>query len=162
LDVSFVLIFKPQHYELRDQLTGRHGRRTICGSGQQAKGENAYGPGSLHRDRRQYTDNAGRGLGQSGSLFFKALASSDRRFKIRDIRSRSSACSSFLSRGGFSLLTDLDSFEIPVETSPANPFDKDDDGCKHEYQRDGAQVKLKNKSQHPDEHEKHENCRKHQ
>jgi hypothetical protein len=100
-------------------------------------------------------------LGQSGSFFFKAIAS-DRRFNIRNIRSRSSACSSFLSLGVFSALTDLDSFEIPVEMRPANQFGKGDDGCKHDYQRDCAQVKLKNKSQHPDEHEEHEKCRKHQ
>jgi hypothetical protein len=53
------------------------------------------------------------------------------------------------------------SLEI-TEMRPANQFDKGDDGCKHDYQRDGAQVKLKNKSQHPDEHEKHESCPKHQ
>src|SRR6185503_634609 len=83
------------------------------------------------------------------------------RFNILNIRSRSSACSSFLSLGAFSLFTDLQSFAIS-ETRATNQFDKGDDGCKHDYQRDCTQVKLENKNQHPDEHEKHENCPKHQ
>lgn len=51
------------------------------------------------------------GTEQAG-FFFEAFASSERRLNIRDIRSRSSACSRFLSLGIGSLLT----VETPLRT----------------------------------------------
>jgi hypothetical protein len=49
-----------------------------------------------------------------------------------------------------------------LKSGTPNQFDEGRDACKHDHQGDGAQAKANNQDKHAGEHEKHENCPKHQ